>query len=174
MELQICLTLKFDLHFVTPIPFMEKYLVAECHQETNTDERGQLKGFALYLLEMSLLEHSFTAYPSSMVAASALYLAKVLYFNATCQLAMSAVPDEKRVVGQTIRQYWDDTLTFYTGYTKFDLKETIQRLIVVHNKVQDSPIHRAVFLRHQQQGWITNSFSKVNLHDLGDFPAKAI
>jgi hypothetical protein len=171
MELQICLSLKFDLHFVTPIPFLEKYLVAGCHKEEHKDEKMHLKGFALYLLELSLLEYSFTKYPSSMIAASALYLAKVFYFNATtCRSALSAVQDDYCALARNTKQYWDDTLAFYTGYTALDLKEAIRRLLLVHNKVQDTPIHHAVFLRYQQQGWIANILSKSSLHDLEHFP----
>lgn len=159
MELQICLNLKFELHLPTPIHFIESYLFAECHHGKHKDEKVQLKCLTLYLLELSLLEHSFTQYPSSMIAASALYLAKVFYFNATCKSSSATINTDESELALDTKQHWDDTLAFYTGYTASDLKETISRLFFAHSKALDTPIHHAVFLRHQQKGFMSKALS---------------
>jgi len=165
MELQICLSLKFDLYHTTPIQFMESYLHAACQHEMV--DKHKLKHVALYLLELSLLEYSFVQFPCSMLAATAVYLAKIIVCKARGNATVKS--DKLATVDAT---YWDATLSFYTGYDLPDLKEPVQRLFLVHHKAETASFHQAVFLRCQQKGLVNEALrTKLELKDVG-FPVE--
>lgn len=69
MEKILLNTLKFDLTVPTQNPFLTRFLKAN-GKAADRD----FANYASYLVELSLVEYSFLRYPSSMVAAAAVYL----------------------------------------------------------------------------------------------------
>lgn len=107
MERNILRELKFELTTPTTKTFLRRFIraaQASCKAFPNL----VLEFLGNYLAELTLAEYSFLGYLPSMVAASAVFLAKLT-------LDPSACP-------------WDATLEHYTGYKADDLSKCVRHI----------------------------------------------
>ncbi|XP_071688983.1 cyclin-A1-4-like [Rutidosis leptorrhynchoides] len=115
MQYLVLDTLDFDLYVVTVEPFLRRFVLAVA-QGVNEEEKAPLKCLAYYISEFSLLEYDMLCYPPSLVAASAIFLARYVLF-----------PSHKP---------WNSTLRDYTQYQPSDLYECVKAL---HALVTECP-----------------------------------
>ena len=134
MELRIVNTLKFNLQLVTSFQYTERFVKAchlRFHNEKKQNRRNlldkanysfvvnpKLESMFMYFLDMSLLIPELVDTKKSLVAASALYIAR-----GVIGLRDSCVLDES---------FWSDALTYYTGYRADELGMVILSLFYLH------------------------------------------
>jgi G2/mitotic-specific cyclin 1/2 len=106
--------LDYDLSYPNPMNFLRRISKAD-NYDIQTRTLGK------YLLEIGCLDHRFLQYPPSLVAAAAMYLAR---------LAMD-------------RGEWDATLTKYAGYTEQELKPVFKLMV----EYLASPVQHEAFFR---------------------------
>ncbi|KAI8896292.1 cyclin-like protein [Globomyces pollinis-pini] len=99
-ERYVLQVLKFGLQYPTPMSFLRRSSKAD-------DYDIQTRTLAKYLMEVTLMDHKFLPYTSSIVAASSHYLARHM-LN---------------------RGKWDDNLIHYSGYTEQELAEPTSLLL---------------------------------------------
>ncbi|KAG6578948.1 Cyclin-A1-1, partial [Cucurbita argyrosperma subsp. sororia] len=107
MESSVLNYLKFEMTAPTPKCFLRRFVRAA---QGSTDEVSsmQLECLSNFLAELSLLEYSMLCYAPSLVAASAIFLAKFIL-----------VPTKRP---------WNSTLQHYTHYQPSDLVECVKDL----------------------------------------------
>ncbi|KAK7719769.1 G2/mitotic-specific cyclin [Diaporthe eres] len=93
-------TLEYDLSYPNPMNFLRRISKAD-----NYDI--QTRTVAKYLLEISVVDRRFMAYRPSHVAATAMYLARLILD----------------------RGDWDATLAFYAGYTEEEIEPVLQLMV---------------------------------------------
>ncbi|XP_071689148.1 cyclin-A1-1-like [Rutidosis leptorrhynchoides] len=108
-------TLDFDLFVVTVVSVLSRF-VRVAAQGVKEEEKVPLKCLAYYISEFSLLEYDMLRYPPSLIAASAIFLARYVLF-----------PSHKP---------WNSTLRDYTHYQPSDLYECVKAL---HALVTECP-----------------------------------
>lgn len=109
MERNILKELKFELTTPTTKSFLRRFLRA-AQASCKVNPNLVLEFLGNYLAELTLTEYSFLGFLPSLVAASAVYLAKLT-------LDPNASP-------------WDATLQHYTGYKASDLEQCVK---VIHD-----------------------------------------
>jgi len=122
MEMQICMTLHFDLQNVTSSHFLDHFLDASFTHISRDNDRGdatvrynpKLHAMALFVIDTSLLIPSLVDVKESLIAASALYLSRVIVG-----------------VNEVI---WNEQLVYHTGYSVEKLSEIVS---LVHNFLQN-------------------------------------
>lgn len=96
-------SLNFDLQYPNPLNFLRR-----CSKADNYD--AQSRTVAKYLMEMSLINEYYLKVPPSLLAASALYLAREMLY------------------GHASEEVWDANLEHYSGYAESDLKECVLQM----------------------------------------------
>ncbi|CAH1439602.1 unnamed protein product [Lactuca virosa] len=114
MESSVLNFLKFEMTAPTSRCFLRRFVRAA--QGVNEAPSMQLECLASYISELSLLEYNMLCYAPSLVAASAIFLARFVL-----------VPSKKP---------WDSTLRHYTRYQPSDLSECVKAL---HTLVCECP-----------------------------------
>jgi len=117
LETRICKELDFRLHRVTPLHFINEYLRAShaCPNSSCEFDHSVLRNMVMYLLELGRLPYELTGRKPSLLAASALYLAR----------ATMGLREHNTDHAVDRDGYWTKTLQHYTGYTTKDLKNTV-------------------------------------------------
>mmetsp|Transcript_1871 Transcript_1871/g.2692 ORF Transcript_1871/g.2692 Transcript_1871/m.2692 type:complete len:634 (+) Transcript_1871:273-2174(+) len=125
MELQVCLKLQFRLQSITSFHFLDRFSkgahiavlpnITPSYLHTNP----RFESMVLYLTDVSLLLHEFVDTKKSLVAASAVYIAKV-------------------VVGlcKKNEKVWDNEMKDLTGYSSSDLEHTVLILYEAQAKLE--------------------------------------
>lgn len=103
MELLMLRTLQFDLSFVTPLQFLRRYSKA-------ASSEPRMHACCKYFLELALPKYAMLAYSASMIAASAVYLSRML-------------------AGK--KPVWNDTLAHYTKFTERSLMPCVKAFISI-------------------------------------------
>lgn len=103
MELQILETLSFDLSYVSPLHFLRRFSKA-----ANSEPR--MHSCCKYFLELALQKYSMLAFSPSMIAASSVYLARML-------------------AGK--KPIWTATLAHYTGFSERALVPCVKAFIAL-------------------------------------------
>ncbi|KAK3006588.1 hypothetical protein RJ639_016118 [Escallonia herrerae] len=106
MESAVLNFLKFEMTAPTAKCFLRRFVRAA--QGVNEAPSLQLECLANYLAELSLLEYTMLCYTPSLIAASAIFLAKYVLFPS--------------------RKPWNPTLRHYTLYQPTDLRECVKAL----------------------------------------------
>ena len=106
LELRVVEALSFRVSTVTAYNFLPRFTLA-------AGSRPRETALVHYLSELSLLHYEFLAFPPSIRAAAALYLAR--------QTLAASTPDPTRRAAEE-RNVWTPTIAYYTGYSlKTDL-----------------------------------------------------
>ncbi|KAJ8772714.1 hypothetical protein K2173_027891 [Erythroxylum novogranatense] len=104
MEKLMVKTLKFNLSVPTPYVFMRRYLKA-----AESDTKFELLSF--FMIELCLVEYEMLKYPSSLLAAAAIYTAQ-------CTLSQS--------------KHWSKNNVRYTSYSEEQLMECSRLMVNFH------------------------------------------
>nr|DAD27011.1 TPA_asm: hypothetical protein HUJ06_028479 [Nelumbo nucifera] len=119
MESQVLNYLGFQLSTPTIQTFLRRFLRAA--QAANKEPSLELEFLANYLAELTLVEYAFLKFRPSLIAASAVFLAR-------WALDQSCHP-------------WNPTLEYYTTYKASDLKDTVLELQDLQMNTKDCPLH---------------------------------
>ncbi|KAF8643709.1 hypothetical protein HU200_009046 [Digitaria exilis] len=106
MEASVLNYLKFEMTAPTAKCFLRRF--ARAAQACDEDPALHLEFLANYIAELSLLEYSLLSYPPSLVAASAIFLAKFVLQPTKCP--------------------WNSTLAHYTQYKPSELSNCVKAL----------------------------------------------
>lgn len=128
-------TLHFDLSYPNPMNFLRRISKAD-----NYDIQSRTVG--KYLMEISLLDHRFMNYRPSHVAAAAMYLARLILD----------------------RGEWDETLTYYAGYTEEEIAPVFMLMV---DYLARPVVHEAFFKKYAGKKFLkasimTRSWAKKN------------
>jgi len=149
MELQICMTLQFDLQVVTALHFMDRFLDASyftmgisCDNDGDDDSLGMAEGdyvmprynlklqaMALFIVDTALLIPALVDVKDSIIAAAALYLAR----------AIVGIRDEDGAI-------WNAHLVHHTGYRVDHLADTVS-VLHFHHRDLDSNVYMKAIVR---------------------------
>lgn len=170
MEADVCDALKFNLNFVTPKEYIDRFLrasFASSENSTSTSLSGNqaamlgasamnnatnmlVRKLVMYILDLSMMEYRLVTKKTSLVVASAVYLARASL--GIREAATSSTPLFELSSGtsgsvtnrstspslqRALRGYWSKTLEYYTGYDKWDLEECVLLLHRLLVKVKD-------------------------------------
>ncbi|ERN20534.1 hypothetical protein AMTRI_Chr01g134640 [Amborella trichopoda] len=131
MESAVLQHLHFELTTPTAKSFLRRFFKAA--QVSNEVPWLQLEFLANYLAELSLLEYSSLCYFPSLIAASAIFLAKFMLYPS--------------------KRPWNATLRHYTLYRPSDLRNCVKALEVLHSNSQSSntnlPAIREKYSQHK-------------------------
>ena len=139
LEMEVCTVLKFRLCQVTPFHFVEEFVRASqarrnpCCQQADT-----LRYMVYYLLELALLSYRLTTVSPRLVAAAAVYLARVTLHIFSPSEAADGCP----------RGLWTKTLEHYTGFPLWDLEDAVTCIHALQLQAEESQF--------------TNAFSKYS------------
>lgn len=137
-------TLQYDLSYPNPMNFLRRISKAD-----NYDI--QTRTVAKYLLEISVVDHRFMSFRPSQIAATAMYLSRLILD----------------------RGDWDATLSFYAGYTEQEIEPC---LLLMVDYLARPVTHEAFFKKYASKKFLkasilTRQWAKKNaiafdLHDL--------
>ncbi|KAH6895187.1 cyclin-like protein [Thelonectria olida] len=119
-------TLDYDLSYPNPMNFLRRISKAD-----NYDIQSRTIG--KYLMEISLLDHRFMAYRPSHIAAAAMYLARMMLD----------------------RGPWDETLSYYAGYTEEEVDPVAQLMV---DYLARPVVHEAFFKKYASKKFLKASF----------------
>ncbi|KAJ5606169.1 G2/mitotic-specific cyclin [Penicillium lagena] len=128
-ERHILATLQYNMSFPNPMNFLRRISKAD-NYDIQTRTLGK------YLMEISLLDHRFMAYPQSQISGAAMYLARLILE----------------------RGPWDETLAHYSGYTEEEI-DPVFRLMVdyLHRPV----CHEAFFKKYASKKFLKGEYPLV-------------
>ncbi|XP_002454880.1 cyclin-A1-3 [Sorghum bicolor] len=106
MEASVLNYLKFEMTAPTAKCFLRRF--ARSAQACDEDPALHLEFLASYIAELSLLEYNLLSYPPSLIAASAIFLA--------------------RFILQPTKYPWNSTLSHYTQYKPSELSDCVKAL----------------------------------------------
>ncbi|XP_052160134.1 cyclin-A1-1 [Oryza glaberrima] len=106
MEASVLNYLKFEVTAPTAKCFLRRFV--RVAQVSHEDPALHLEFLANYVAELSLLEYNLLSYPPSLVAASAIFLAKFIL--------------------QPAKHPWNSTLAHYTQYKSSELSDCVKAL----------------------------------------------
>ncbi len=141
-------TLKYDLSYPNPMNFLRRISKAD-----NYDI--QSRTFAKYLMEISLLDHRFMAFRSSHIAASAMYLSRVILDNGPWVRPPSLATSDilNGLVWLTTRSppLQDETIAYYSGYTEEEIEPVF---ILMIDYLARPGIHEAFFKKYASKKFL--------------------
>jgi len=196
MEADVCSTLRFHLHIVTPHHFVHRYLRAShisgnhCQPPPSSSsslssssssttpsssipitpppcsfmfETDLTRLMVDYLLEVAMLQYDFVWQKPSLVAASAVYLAR-----ATLGIRDGSSPasihdndddDGDCSMDHKLDQgFFSEALSYYTGYEVNDLFDIVKKLHKAHGKSGNKDTEKAVYDKYA-----SNTFKNIAL-----------
>jgi G2/mitotic-specific cyclin 1/2 len=118
--------LDFNLAFPNPMNFLRRISKADSYDI-------QARTVAKYLLEVSLVEHQFLAFPPSLASAASMYLARAM-------------------LG---RGEWDHNLQHYSGYTETQVMDCVH--LMLEYLMESTPKHDALFKKYASKKFIKAS-----------------
>ncbi|XVF36968.1 hypothetical protein REPUB_Repub19eG0104500 [Reevesia pubescens] len=129
MESSVLNYLKFEMTAPTPKCFLRRFIRAT--QGINEVPSMQLECMANYIAELSLLEYSMLCYAPSLIAASAIFLAKFIFLPS--------------------KRPWNSTLEHYTLYKPSDLCDCVKDLhrLCCNNNNSTLPAIREKYNQHK-------------------------
>merc|ERR1712055_802914 len=143
MELQIIRALNFDLCQPISLNFLRRYSKAG-------DVDVLQHSLAKYTLEVCLLDYNLVSTPGSLVAAASLCLSLLLLDPS-----------------QSLETVWNQTLSFYSGYTPDQVLEVVPKLATNMTKM-----HRSTKLQAVRNKYKSGKFMKVA--DLGELKSERL
>ncbi|XVF39280.1 hypothetical protein PTKIN_Ptkin01aG0022000 [Pterospermum kingtungense] len=129
MESSVLNYLKFEMTAPTAKCFLRRFVRAA--QGINEVQSMQLECMANYIVELSLLEYSMLCYAPSLIAASAIFLAKFILLPS--------------------KRPWNSTLQHYTLYNPTDLYDCVKDLhsLCCNNNNSTLPAIREKYNQHK-------------------------
>lgn len=125
-ERHILAILDYNMSFPNPMNFLRRISKAD-NYDIQTRTLGK------YLMEISLLDHRFMSFPQSQIAASAMYLARLILE----------------------RGPWDATLAHYAGFTEKEIDPVFRLMIdYLHRPVS----HEAFFKKYASKKFLKGKF----------------
>ncbi|KAL1843145.1 hypothetical protein VTJ49DRAFT_2895 [Mycothermus thermophilus] len=118
-------TLNYDLSYPNPMNFLRRISKAD-----NYDIESRT--FGKYLMEIGLLDHRLMGYRPSHIAAAAMYLARLILD----------------------RGEWDETLSYYAGYTE---EEILPVVLLMIDYMARPVIHEAFFKKYASKKFLKAS-----------------
>lgn len=150
MERRVCKALHFSLIHTSPFSFVHEFIRASCECPNPKCETPLVFQYMVhYLLELGRLPYAPITKKPSLLAAAAVYLARVT-------LGMGTGPHGEGI--------WTKTLQYYTGYTKEDLKETVHLIHSYHLAAEDSSL-KSVFAKYKNKKYRRVALKTVALKD---------
>jgi cyclin A len=141
MERRICKALDFALVHQTPYPYLFEFIRASeecpspcCHSACSS----VFQNLVNYLLELGRLPYGPVTKKPSLLAASAVYLARV---TLDVQSSDTSFDSQGR---------WTRTLKFYTGYSKEDLEDTVKAIHSYQMGAEESSL-KSVFTKYKHK-----------------------
>lgn len=127
-------TLEYDLSYPNPMNFLRRVSKAD-----NYDIQSRTVG--KYLMEISLLDYRFLEFPPSMVAAAAMYLARLMLDHSE----------------------WDETLAYYAGYEEAEIQDAASLMV---DYCARPVVHEAFFKKYASKKFMKGLCSSLlRLHD---------
>jgi hypothetical protein len=158
MERRICIALNFSLIHQTPYPYIYEFIRAsnECPKPSCHDDSSPLfSNMVMYLLELGRLPYTPVTKKPSLLAASAVYAARV------------TLGIRSKDVSLDLEGRWTRTLKYYTGYTRDELRETVLAIHGYHQAAEDSTL-KSVFAKYRSKKYNRVALKTVpRLQDLG-------
>ena len=186
MEATICDLLKFNLNFVTPFQFVDRFLRASAassesplatscaslpgymsalHAGMNNPNKALLEKLVFYLLDLAILDYKLVSKKPSLVAAAAVYLARATL--GIREPPTSSTPPSLLDFNHACRGYWSKTLEYYTGYDIWDLEECVRLLHRLQESAEDSSF-TSIFSKHKGAKCMRVALKTiVNVDELG-------
>jgi hypothetical protein len=177
MEMTICGVLSFHLQCVTPHQFLPRLLRASSASRLSLvpgkcfirDE--VLEVMVQYLLDLSLLSYDLVRQKPSLVAASAVYLARATLGRRE-NVKIPVTRPTYRQLNMPIRRnegFWSDTLEYNTGFNVYDLEDTVLAIHELHSKAETSDLKSAFSIFRATKYKKIALRTVVSVHELG-FP----
>ena len=178
-EASVCKALKFDLSFVTPVEYLDRFLrasyVSSMNSTTsssiiigmNNPTNSLMEKLVHYLLDLSTLEYKLVMKKPSLVTAAAVYLARVQLGIRDVSEPLFEVPSCTTSSVSSKSTVWSKTLEYYTGYDTWHLEDTVKLLhdLQVNASTSEYP---SMFDRHSSSGCKKVALrTVVNKDDLG-------
>eukprot|EP00980_Cylindrotheca_fusiformis_P001706 scaffold388_cov114-Cylindrotheca_fusiformis.AAC.15 len=158
MERRICNALNFCLVHQTPHLYAYEFIRAsnECPKPTcHADSSPIFSNMVMYLLELGRLPYGPVTQKPSLLAASAVYVARV------------TLGIQSKDVSLDPNGRWTRTLQYYTGYSRDDLRETVLAIHGYHHAAEDSAL-KSVFAKFRSKKYHRVALKTVpRLQDLG-------
>eukprot|EP00592_Proboscia_alata_P000098 CAMPEP_0194369394 /NCGR_PEP_ID=MMETSP0174-20130528/17683_1 /TAXON_ID=216777 /ORGANISM="Proboscia alata, Strain PI-D3" /LENGTH=682 /DNA_ID=CAMNT_0039146301 /DNA_START=755 /DNA_END=2803 /DNA_ORIENTATION=- len=181
MEIQVCQTLQFSLHRVTPHSIVHRYLLASGVSSISSSSSNggyvnrMLIMMVYYFLELGMLSVELSGVPMAddtmenieafnhdgtiskphLLAASAVYLAR----------ATLGIRDTS--ANNSIGNFWSPTLAHYTEYKLCDLEDTVKKLHVLHAGAENCSL-KCVYKKYRTNQYLMVANRTVlHPHQLG-------
>jgi len=178
-EAAVCKALKFDLSFVTPVEYLDRFLrashVSSMNSTTsssmivgmNNPTNSLMEKLVRYLLDLSTLEYKLVMKKPSLVTAAAIYLARVQLGIRDVSEPLFEVPSRTTSSVSNKSTIWSKTLEYYTGYDTWHLEDTVKLLHDLWANASTSE-YPSMFDRHSSSGCKKVALrTVVNKDDLG-------
>ena len=137
LEFRVFRQLRFSLHCLTPLHYLNAYLRAwrACPCRNCEYDHPVLREMVMYLLCLARLPSGLMDQRPSLLVAAALYLA-----SATLGIRDSRTPAYPH-------KYWSRTLQYYTGYSVSDLCRSV--LLIYNYQLQAGELGRGPFDKYK-------------------------
>ncbi|KAI5288697.1 G2/mitotic-specific cyclin [Ascosphaera aggregata] len=126
-ERHVLATLNYDISYPNPMNFLRRISKAD-NYDVHTRTIGK------YLLEISLVDHRFMGFKQSHVAATAMYMARLMWNSGP----------------------WDATLAHYAGYTREEIWPVFRLMI---DYLRRPPAHEAFFKKYASKKFMKASIT---------------
>lgn len=178
-EAAVCKALKFDLSFVTPVEYLDRFLRASYVSAKNSTSSSSaivgmnnptnslMEKLVHYLLDLGTLEYKLVMKKPSLVTAAAIYLARVQLGIRDFSEPLFEVPSRTTSSVSNKSTIWSKTLEYYTGYDTWHLEDTVKLLHDIWANASTSE-YPSMFDRHSSSGCKKVALrTVVNKDDLG-------
>lgn len=137
MEETVCGALDFYLWYPTPHHFCDEFIRASNASSrtaaTSFEAPTLFQSMVLYLMELSFLPWDLVAVQPSLIAAAAVYLARVSL----------GVQEPASAARGSPLGYWTKTLQHYTGYNVFELEDVVLMIHQYQMAAEESSLKSA-------------------------------
>ncbi|KAL1889034.1 G2/mitotic-specific cyclin [Ceratocystis pirilliformis] len=135
-ERAILATLDYNMSYPNPMNFLRRISKAD-----NYDIEARTIG--KYLMEISILDHRLIGYPGSLLAAGAMYLARLILD----------------------RGEWDETLAFYAGYSEEEIEPIVATMVdyMVRPTTHEAFFRKYACKKFLKASIISRNWAKANM-----------
>ncbi|KAL5606152.1 hypothetical protein BROUX41_006080 [Berkeleyomyces rouxiae] len=135
-ERAILATLDYNMSYPNPMNFLRRISKAD-----NYDIEARTIG--KYLMEISILDHRLIGYPGSLLAAGAMYLARLILD----------------------RGEWDETLAFYAGYSEEEIEPIVSTMVdyMVRPTTHEAFFRKYACKKFLKASIISRNWAKANM-----------
>mmetsp|Transcript_3148 Transcript_3148/g.6371 ORF Transcript_3148/g.6371 Transcript_3148/m.6371 type:complete len:687 (+) Transcript_3148:237-2297(+) len=183
MEREICNHLKYNFNFKTPYNFISRFLRASyassqsslaphraamglgIHNATN----ALMERLVVYFLDLSMLDYNLVSVKPSLIAASAIYLARASLGIREPLPLFHEEGNSSPSCRRATKGYWSKTLEYYTGHDMWDLEDTVKALRKLQENAATNTL-KSIFSKHKSAKYMRVALKTVlNESDLDFF-----